>query len=288
MIKYVILIPSFNDWDCLNLLIPKIDKVLHSLKEEVSILIVNDGSTEKENLSFKNLSFLKKIEVLNLKKNVKAQIAITTGLSFLKKKKFTGGIIVMDADGQDNPEQIIDIIEESKKKPNRTITINRTTRKEEFIFKALYQIYLYMTFLFTFRYMRFGVYSYIHSDCLERILSTKDSQMAYAASLEKHFNDKKIIYASRGLRIHGESKNNYKSLIIYALKIISVLRYKVLINSLSLILIFFLFFNSKIFLLISAPIIFFNIIFFLIPHTIKTFDEENIILNIKDVKNLNY
>ena len=49
MIKYVILIPSFNDWDCLNLLIPKIDKVLHSLKEEVSILIVNDGSTEKEN-----------------------------------------------------------------------------------------------------------------------------------------------------------------------------------------------------------------------------------------------
>ena len=112
--------------------------------------------------------------------------------------------------------------------------------------------------------------------------------MAYAASLEKHFNDKKIIYASRGLRIHGESKNNYKSLIIYALKIISVLRYKVLINSLSLILIFFLFFNSKIFLLISAPIIFFNIIFFLIPHTIKTFDEENIILNIKDVKNLNY
>ena len=125
MIKYVILIPSFNDWDCLNLLIPKIDKVLHSLKEEVSILIVNDGSTEKENLSFKNLSFLKKIEVLNLKKNVKAQIAITTGLSFLKKKKFTGGIIVMDADGQDNPEQIIDIIEESKKKPNRTITINR-------------------------------------------------------------------------------------------------------------------------------------------------------------------
>ena len=28
MIKYVILIPSFNDWECLNILIPKIDQAL--------------------------------------------------------------------------------------------------------------------------------------------------------------------------------------------------------------------------------------------------------------------
>ena len=28
MNKYAIVIPSFNDWDCLNLLIPKIDEFL--------------------------------------------------------------------------------------------------------------------------------------------------------------------------------------------------------------------------------------------------------------------
>ena len=46
MIKYVILIPSFNDWECLNLLIPKINQILKNTNEEVDILIVNDGSTD--------------------------------------------------------------------------------------------------------------------------------------------------------------------------------------------------------------------------------------------------
>ena len=48
MLKYVILIPSFNDWECLNLLIPKINQALKNIKEEVDILIVNDGSTKKK------------------------------------------------------------------------------------------------------------------------------------------------------------------------------------------------------------------------------------------------
>ena len=53
MPKYVILIPSFNDWECLNILIPKINLALTKTNEEVNILIVNDGSTKKNNLSFK-------------------------------------------------------------------------------------------------------------------------------------------------------------------------------------------------------------------------------------------
>ena len=126
MIEYIILIPCFNDWECLKLLIPKIDEKLKKIQDQVSILIVNDGSTIQNNLSFNNISNLKRIEVLNLKKNVKAQIAIATGLEYLKNKNFNGGIIVMDADGQDDPENIVDLINTSKVKPEQTITINRT------------------------------------------------------------------------------------------------------------------------------------------------------------------
>ena len=160
MIKYVILIPCFNDWECLNLLIPKIDQLLKNTNEEVNILIVNDGSTKKNNLVFEKISNLKKIKVLNLINNVKAQIAIATGLNFLKKEKFQGGIIIMDADGQDDPEYLIDIFKESKKNPEKTITINRTKREEVFKFKVLYQMYLFLSFLLTFKYLKFGVYSY--------------------------------------------------------------------------------------------------------------------------------
>ena len=73
MHKYTILIPSYNDWECLNLLIPSINETLESFNEDVSILIINDASTIKNNLSLKNLNNLKKIEIINLKKNVRAQ-----------------------------------------------------------------------------------------------------------------------------------------------------------------------------------------------------------------------
>ena len=291
MIKYVILIPSFNDWECLNLLIPKIDQVLKNTNENVDVLIVNDGSTKKNNLVFKKMSNLKKIEVLNLRKNVKAQIAIATGLNFLKKEKFQGGIIVMDADGQDDPEYLIDIFKESKKNPERTITINRTKRDDELPFKILYQMYLFLSFLLTFKYLKFGVYSYLHSSSLDKILSTNDIHLAYAASLAKHFKNKNVIFAPRKKRILGESQNNYKSLTHYALKIISVFRNQVLINSIVLVFISFLLSklitSSALFLFILFALLFFNVIIFLLAYQInKSHLVNDTLKNIENIENL--
>jgi len=291
MIKYVILIPSFNDWECLNLLIPKIDQALKNTNENVDVLIVNDGSTKKNNLVFKKMSHLKKIEVLNLRKNVKAQIAIATGLNFLKKEKFQGGIIVMDADGQDDPEYLIDIFKESKKNPEKTITINRTKRDDELPFKILYQMYLFLSFLLTFKYLKFGVYSYLHSSSLDKILSTNDIHLAYAASLAKHFKNKNVIFAPRKKRILGESQNNYKSLTHYALKIISVFRNQVLINSIVLVFISFLLSklitSSALFLFILLALLFFNVIIFLLAYQInKSHVVNDTLKNIKNIENL--
>ena len=291
MIKYVILIPSFNDWECLNLLIPKIDQALKNTNENVDVLIVNDVSTKKNNLVFKKMSHLKKIEVLNLRKNVKAQIAIATGLNFLKKEKFQGGIIVMDADGQDDPEYLIDIFKESKKNPERTITINRSKRDDELPFKILYQMYLFLSFLLTFKYLKFGVYSYLHSSSLDKILSTNDIHLAYAASLAKHFKNKNVIFAPRKKRILGESQNNYKSLTHYALKIISVFRNQVLINSIVLVFISFLLSklitSSALFLFILLALLFFNVIIFLLAYQInKSHVVNDTLKNIENIENL--
>ena len=143
MKKFVILIPSYNDWDCLDLLIPAIDKAVRNIKNEISILVVNDGSTLKHNLSFKkNILKINEIRILNLKKNVKAQIAISTGLDQLRNEKFLGGVIIMDADGQDDPEKLPTIIEASNEDDYQTITVNRTKREEEILFQIFYKLYL--------------------------------------------------------------------------------------------------------------------------------------------------
>ena len=291
MIKYVILIPSFNDWECLNLLIPKIDQALKNTNEEVNILIVNDGSTKKNNLSFKKMSSLKKIEVLNLKNNVKAQIAIATGLNFLRKEKFQGGIIVMDADGQDDPEDLVDIIRESKKNPEKTITINRSKREDEIPYKILYQAYLFLAFLLTFRYLKFGAFSYLHSSSIDRILSTDDVYMAYVGGIAKHFANKKVIYLPRKKRITGESQNNYKSLIYYGLNIISVFRFQALVNSIILIFVGFLlthFIMYRPFFLFSlASLMLINAIIFIIPYKINKSLIEDPLSNVENLENLN-
>ena len=291
MIKYVILIPSFNDWECLNLLIPKIDQALKNINENVDVLIINDGSTKKNNLVFKKMLHLKKIEILNLKNNVKAQMAIATGINFLKKEKFQGGIIVMDADGQDDPEYLVNIIKESKKNPERTITVNRTKREDELKFKICYQIYLFLSFLLTSKYLKFGVYSYLHSSSLDKILSTNDIYFAYPAALAKHFKNKNVIFAPRKKRIFGESQNNYKSLTYYALKIISVFRNQVLVNSIALVFISFLLskfiISSTFFLFILLTLLFLNIIIFLLANQInKSHIIKDTLTNIENIENL--
>ena len=291
MSKYVILIPNFNDWECLNILIPKISQALEKTNEEVNILIINDGSTKKNNLSFKKMSGLKKIEVLNLKNNVKAQIAIATGLNFLRKEKFQGGIIVMDADGQDDPEYLVDIIRESKKNPEKTITINRSKREDEIQFKILYQAYLFLAFLLTLKYLKFGAFSYLHSSSIDKILSTDDVYMAYVGGIAKHFANKKVIYLPRKKRITGESQNNYKSLIYYGLKTISVFRFQALVNSIILIFVGFLlthFIMYRPFFLFSlASLILINAIIFIIPYKINKSLIEDPLSNVENLENLN-
>ena len=291
MSKYVILIPNFNDWECLNILIPKINLALTKTNEEVNILIIYDGSTKKNNLSFKKMSGLKKIEVLNLKNNVKAQIAIATGLNFLRKEKFQGGIIVMDADGQDDPEHLVDIIRESKKNPEKTITINRSKREDELQFKILYQAYLFLALLLTFRYLKFGAFSYLHSSSIDRILSTDDVYMAYVGGIAKHFANKKVIYLPRKKRITGESQNNYKSLIYYGLNIISVFRFQALVNSIILIFVGFLlthFIMYRPFFLFSlASLILINAIIFIMPYKINKSLIEDPLSNVENLENLN-
>ena len=131
-------------------------------------MVINDGSTEKHNLSFYKLKKKKTNKNFKFKKNVKAQIAISTGLSKLSDEKFNGGVIVMDADGQDDPEKLPIVIQESNENDFQTITVNRTKREEEILFQIFYKIYLLLAFVLTFKDLKFGVFSYIHSSSIKR------------------------------------------------------------------------------------------------------------------------
>ena len=69
MKNLLFLIPVYNDWKSLDLLLKKIELELKKKNYISEILIVNDASTIKRKINVKNLFNIKNIFILNTKKN---------------------------------------------------------------------------------------------------------------------------------------------------------------------------------------------------------------------------
>ena len=101
--KTKILIPIYNDWQSVFKLLENIDLQLDDWDSEVSVLIINDASTEKKpnnNFVFKNL---KLVQIINMKKNWGHARCIAVGLKYINEKEDFDYVIPMDGDGEDRP-----------------------------------------------------------------------------------------------------------------------------------------------------------------------------------------
>ncbi len=222
---YTIILPTYNDWESLSVLLVQIEKNLKNTKKIYKVLIINDNSSEKNIYKLNKNKFFKEIKIINLKKNVGSQKAIATGLKFINKykNKKENKFIIMDSDGEDNPKKIKEIIKLIDKNNNtEIITMNRTLRKESFFFSILYEVHLLITFLITLKYIRFGNFSFLNRNVINKITKKKELWLAYSATLNKYFNSKTTITAPRQKRISGKSKMSYSSLIVHSLNIQSV------------------------------------------------------------------
>ena len=115
-------------------------------------MIINDSSSVRNVYNLNKNKIFKEVKIINLEKNIGSQRAIATGLKYVKNyQKKDDKFIIMDSDGEDDPEKIKEIINLIKKNKNiNTITMNRTLRKESFIFSIFYEIHLLITLIFTF------------------------------------------------------------------------------------------------------------------------------------------
>ena len=168
----------------------------------------------------------------------------------------------------------------------KIITVNRTKRNESLLFKVLYEIHLFLSFILTFQNLRFGVYSCMNQNNLKEILSNNDLCSAFAGALAKNFKNKGIIYSERKKRLLGESKNSYLNLIYYSLSILSVFKFRLSIHSI-IILFLFYFISSFYFFLLLAPMIIFIFLIFYINFKNNKFDLKNCLNNVSNLENIN-
>jgi len=136
---YSIVIPVLNEEKVLNELYQRLTKVMTDIGESYEIIFINDGSTDNSLKIMKQLhTHDKRIKIIDFSRNFGHQIAITAGIDF------TSGdaVITIDADLQDPPEVIPDLIKKWKEGYEVIYGI-REKRKGENFFKKISTLIFY-------------------------------------------------------------------------------------------------------------------------------------------------
>ena len=256
MKKFVILIPVFNDWKSVSKLLINIDTQIDNWKADISIIVVNDGSTEKRSGLELNYKKIKSIKILNMKENRVHQRCIAAGLKYICENENFDQVIVMDADGEDRPEELNDFYIKSEENPDMTITGNRYKRSEGIVFRFLYEIHKLITLIFTGKLIKFGNFTCLPKHHVQELIQKPYLWNSYSSSIVKAIKDRTFIRSIRGTRYVLPSKMNFSALIFHSLAIISVFSNLVVFRSIALFLVYFLFFFNNFSLIFFIPILF--------------------------------
>ena len=255
MKKFIILIPIYNDRQSLTKLIENINSELKDLSSYVSIIVVNDASSEQIMDNYPNTENIKSIEIINMKQNRGHARCIASGLKYIYEKKEFDYVIPMDGDGEDRPEEIKNFIQLADQSENKTIVGERTKRLESLFFKVCYQFHKLLTLGFTGQSIKFGNFTCLPKLTVEKMLNEKATWNSFSGSLKKIEKDFLIMPSIRGRRYFGPSKMSFFNLLKHSLSIISVFRKTVLIRSALFIVFYILLIKSNASIVTSLPLV---------------------------------
>jgi polyisoprenyl-phosphate glycosyltransferase len=215
-----ILLPVYNDWEALRLLVRKISDLYPSNAHKIDFVVVNDASNQPFDPSlFSEYS----IRVIHLNCNLSHQRAIAVGLSYLANETSNKGhIVVMDSDGEDKPEHIIELFAEVQKRPDKIIFAQRKKRSESFLFKCFYLIYKTIFKALTGHIITFGNFCIIPSSQLKKLTFVSEIWNNFPGGAIKSKMPLGSIPLDRGSRLAGQSKMNFTSLVLHGMSAISV------------------------------------------------------------------
>ena len=244
MKKFIILIPIYYDWKSVFKLLQNIDLQIAEWNADVSVLIINDASTEERPAIASSFKNIKSVRVMNMKKNQGHARCYATGLKFLSIKEDFDYLIPMDGDGEDRPEELNLLFKKSNENPLKTVTADRIKRSEGLLFKLMYGGHKILTYVFTGQFIKFGNYCCLPKEAATKLIKEACIWSSFSGSVTKIISDRVSVPSIRGQRYFGPSQMNFFNLLIHSLSIIAVFKGSVIIRSV-LFLIFYLFFISS-------------------------------------------
>jgi len=124
---YSLVIPIYNEEENITEMYRRLHNVAEQLDGEVELILVDDGSRDRSLSMIRELHHLdSRVNYLSFARNFGHQIAVTAGLNFVQGKC----AIIMDADLQDPPELIFQMLEKWQQ-GYQVVYAQRLSRKQE-------------------------------------------------------------------------------------------------------------------------------------------------------------
>ena len=284
--KYVILVPIYNDRESLKMLIENINNELKDINHEISIVVINDASSQQIIDTYPNIENINSFEIVNMKENRGHARCIASGLKYIFEKKEFDFVIPMDGDGEDRPEEIKSFIQLSEQSGEKSIVGERVKRSEGLFFQLCYQFHKFLTLAFTGRSIKFGNFTCLSKTTVKKMLEEKATWNSFSGSLKKIEKDLISTPSIRGKRYFGPSQMSFFNLLKHSLSIISVFRKTVLIRSALFIIFYILLIKSYASIITSLPLVLLLIMIYSISSLAlrENIDEfNNSLTNIHDI-----
>ena len=217
----VIVMPVYEDWDAAMKLCRNIDVVLREERSlRASLLLIDDGSTlttHQRGLPFQPEA-IDHVAVLTLRRNLGHQRAIAVALAHIQQHWTGDAVVVMDADGEDRPEDIPALLGAMRNAGHPTaVFAERGRRLESLAFRLMYRCYSLLHRVFTGRDIRFGNFSVLPWSHLDSLVVCPELWNHYSATFLKSRLPYIRVRCDRGRRLAGESRMNFVSLVTHGL-----------------------------------------------------------------------
>lgn len=222
--RYVLVVPVYEDWESFSQLVREIDASCRPLDVSLHIIAVDDGSTSlPPTLTPGALSHaVSCIECIHLVRNLGHQRAIAVGLLSANQLDTCEAVIVMDADGEDSPADIPQLIAMHHQQPGAIIAAVRGKRTETIWFRTFYWVYQRIFVLLTGSQVVFGNYCLIPRSALRKLAHDSNLWNHVAAAITRSRIPIVPVKLNRAGRYSGRSKMSFVGLVLHGLSAVSV------------------------------------------------------------------
>ncbi len=217
MKKITIIIPAYNEEESLPFLYERLEKLINSMENyEFEILFVNDGSKDSTiNLIKEYREKDPRISYVDFSRNFGKETAMIAGLDYA-----TGdAVIFMDADLQDPPELIPEMIKYWEEGYDDVYAQRKSRAGESFLKKFTSKMYYRVLQMLTPVPIQkdTGDFRLLDRRCVNALKKLRETDRNSKSMFSWIGYKKKAVMYDRDARVAGKTKWNYKKLVNLAI-----------------------------------------------------------------------